>query len=237
MIPLTRAAGLPGLAQATAATRDAIDIVLGLRAVRTGSAGLAARSAVRGATASAAIEGADVERVEDPIVQGGLRVTQSVPDLATRWASAPLQVLARLHLLAAADLAPPDRLGRPRDPTAARRLTAMVTELSRDAGSPSPVPAVMVAAIVHAEAAEAFEPVGGLVGRAVERIVLMASGVDTAGVLVPEEGHRAEQESYLRDRERLLTGTDVAVARWVERCCRAYTHGAEVTAQMLRSSD
>lgn len=234
---MTRAPGLPGLAQAAAATRDALDIVLGQRAVRTGSASLAARSAARGASASAALEGADLQIVEDPILQGALRVTQAVPDLAARWRSAPLQVLARLHLLAAADLVAPDGLGRPRHATAARRLTALVAELGRNAVAPSPAPAVMVAAVVHAEAAEAFEPVGGLVGRAAERVVLMASGVDAAGVLVPEEGHRAEQESYRRDRERLLTGTDVAVARWVERCCRAYAHGAEVTAAMLNPSE
>jgi len=52
-------------------------------------------------------------------------------------------------------------------------------------------------------------------------------------VLVPEEGHLAEVDGYLADRKRLLTGTDVAVATWIERCCRAYTASAEVTAAIL----
>jgi hypothetical protein len=66
--------------------------------------------------------------------------------------------------------------------------------------------------------------------------VLASTGVDRTSVLVPEQGHLNEAEGYLTDRARLLTGTDVAVATWVERCCRAYTAGAEVTAQMVGSA-
>ena len=87
--------------------------------------------------------------------------------------------------------------------------------------------------MVHAEVAEAFAPAGGLVGRAAERIVLAARGVDASGVLVPEEGFVAEREGYGDDRRRLLTGTDYAVAVWFERCARAYTAAAEVTAAVL----
>jgi len=229
-----------GIAQAAAATRDAIDVVLGQREVQTGADALAAESVGRGAFASARLEGAEVDdesavarEGDDPLVKGALRVTEEAAGLVALWRRAPLQVLARLHLLAAADLAAADTLGRPTNPTAARRLTAMMAEIGCSSGPGSSVPALVVAAVVHAEAAEAFAPGGGLVGRAAERVVLISSGVDRTGVLVPEEGHLAERDGYLSDRRRLLTGTDVSVATWIERCCRAYTASAEVTAAML----
>jgi hypothetical protein len=236
VIPLTRATSLMGIAQAAAATRDAIDVVLRQRSVQTGAAALALRSAEQGAAASARLEasGRSVGD-DDPLLLAALRSTHATPELAVLWKTAPLQVLARLHLLAAADVASADELGRPKNPTSARRLQAMIAEISRSAGPGSSVPSLVVAAVVHAEAAEAFEPMGGVVGRAAERVVLVSTGVDPTGVLVPEQGHLDESDGYLADRTRLLTGTDVAVATWVERCCRAYTAGAEVTAQMVGS--
>ena len=241
MIPLTRATSLMGVAQAAAATRDAIDVVLRQRAVQTDKDNLAVLSLRRGAVASAVLEGADLAETADPdsadpYVRGARRVAASVPDLAALWRSAPLQVLARLHVLAAADLVDEHTLGRPRDATAARRLTATMGEADRAAAPSSPVPAVLVAAVVHAEVAEAFAPAGGVVGRAAERIVLISRGVDPFGVLVPEEGHLAERDGYAEERARLLTGTDQAVATWAERCCRAYTAAADVTAQLVAGS-
>jgi hypothetical protein len=237
VIPLTRAVGLYGIAQAATATRDAIDVVLRQRAVQTGAAALAAESALRGASASARLEqpnpAVDEGAADERLKRGALRATDAAAELAGLWRTAPLQVLARLHLLAAADLAGEESLGRPRDATAARRLTGTMAEIARSTSPGSVVPAVVVAALVHAEAAEAFAPAGGLVGRAAERVVLLSTGVDPTGVLVPEEGHLAEPDDYLGDRRRLLTGTDVAVATWVERCLRAYTSAADVTASML----
>ena len=238
VIPLGRAAALPGLAQAAAATRDAIDVVLGQRAVQVDAPRLAATSLGRGARASASLEGVpehalDVADTQDPLVRGARRVAASVPELVGLWRSTPLQVFARLHVLAAADMADESALGRPRDATSARRLTWTIAEIDRAAGPGSSVPALMVASVVHAEVAEAFAPAGGLVGRAAERIVLAARGVDPSGVLVPEEGFVAEREGYGDDRRRLLTGTDYAVAVWFERCARAYTAAAEVTAAVL----
>jgi hypothetical protein len=238
VIPLRRAAGLTGLAQAAAATRDAIDVVLGQRAVQVDAARLAAAGLWRGARASAMLDGASAEAADetgptDPVVRGARRVAAGLPDLSARWQSAPLQVLARLHVLAAADLADEAALGRPRDATSARRLTSTIAEIDRAAGPGSSVPAIMVASVVHAEVAEAFSPAGGVVGRAAERVVLAARGVDPSGVLVPEEGFLAERDGYADERARLLTGTDEAVALWFERCARAYTAAAEVTARML----
>ena len=213
-------------------------MVLTQRAVQVDAGRLASTGLWRGARASALLDGASAEAVgqedpTDPVVRGARRVAAGLPDLSGRWQTAPLQVLARLHVLAAADLADEAALGRPRDATSARRLTSTMAEITRAAGPGSTVPAVMVAALVHAEVAEAFTPAGGVVGRAAERIVLAARGVDPSGVLVPEEGFLAEKDGYATERARLLTGTDEAVALWIERCARAYTAAAEVTARML----
>ena len=54
----------------------------------------------------------------DPVLAGALRVSEALEGGATAlvgvWQRAPLQALARLHVLAAADLVDDDRLGRPR---------------------------------------------------------------------------------------------------------------------------
>ena len=61
---------------------------------------------------AAALEGVDVPladlragEVADPVVQGALRVSAGLGSMVETWSRAPGQVLARLHLLAAADAA------------------------------------------------------------------------------------------------------------------------------------
>lgn len=228
---LSDIAALPGIAHAAASARDAVDVVLRQPSVRRQAAGVAATSVARGASASAQLEGADPDRPDDPSVLGALRATGAAGELAGLWARAPLQVLARLHLLAAADLAEPDTVGRPVDTAAARRLTALVRDVG--AGAAGEVPALVVAAVVHAEVAEAFAPAGGVVGRAAERVVLVATGLDPSGLLVPEVGHLSEEERYTLDRRAFAGGGPLAWGRWVERCCRAYTRGAEETAAIV----
>jgi hypothetical protein len=153
-VPLTDIAALPGIAHAAASARDAVDVVLRQPSARRQAAVVAATSVVRGASASARLEGAEPDRTDDPLVLGALRATGAAVEMAGLWARAPLQVLARLHLLAAADLADPDTVGRPVDAEAARRLTALVRDVGTSAASE--VPAMVVAAVVHAEVAEAF---------------------------------------------------------------------------------
>ncbi len=120
-------------------------------------------------------------------------------------------------------------LGRPVDADAARRLQEMTAELAATRGGAA-VPALVVAALVHATVAESFAPAGGLVGRAAERVVLMSTGLDPHNLLVPEAGHLAAAESYAADRAACVTGRLAGPARWAERCCRAYTYAAERTA-------
>jgi Fic family protein len=119
--PFARIAALPGVTDAVLSARAAVDRLLGHRVLRRRSAEVSAESALRGARASAALEGRPVAledvragAVDDPFVQGALRVSAEVGALAETWRQAPRQVLARLHALAAADIVDMARLGRPR---------------------------------------------------------------------------------------------------------------------------
>jgi hypothetical protein len=233
-----RVAGLSGIGQAAASARDGIDVVLRQPDVRRRAGRIAAAAAVRGADASAALEAWSGSGVatpgptvaapdrDDPLWLGALRATGAVLELAPTWSRAPLQVLARLHVLVAADLVGSEQLGRPVDAEAARRLTEMTADLA--AGTTAP--ALVVAALVHATVAEAFAPAGGIVGRAAERVVLVATGLDPQNLLVPEAGHLAAAEGYLSERADAVSGLLAGPARWTERCCRAYTYAAEQTA-------
>ena len=112
---------------------------------------------------------------------------------------APLQALARVHAVAAGASLPEDRLGRPRDPESAQRLRGVADLLTARTSAP----ALLVAAVVHAELATAapFASHNGIVARAAERLVLVARGVDEKSLVVPEAGHlalRAAYESNLR---------------------------------------
>ncbi|MEV4254750.1 oxidoreductase, partial [Spirillospora sp. NPDC049652] len=106
-------ADLPGVEEAVADARKAVDRLLGHRILRRRSAEVSTESALRGARASAVLEGTPVTMDElrsaveghaAPIVQGSLRVSAELGSLAETWRKAPRQVLARLHVLAAADL-------------------------------------------------------------------------------------------------------------------------------------
>jgi hypothetical protein len=127
--PLAPLGRLPGVPEAVAAARRAVDRLYGHRVMRRRSAEVTAESALRGARASAALEGADwaLEEVrrrsdfggdaEARLVGGALRVNAEVGQLPGVWRHSPAQVLARLHLLASGDVSEPavaSRIGRPR---------------------------------------------------------------------------------------------------------------------------
>lgn len=223
--PFASVAQLEGVGAAAAHARDAIDALLRHRAMRHDSGRVAAESALQGARASAQLEGADRDRLEDPVVQGALRATGEIASLARIWEQAPMQALARLHTLAARDLVPPDDLGRPRSDIDAPRLN----QLARLATAPTRAPGVVVAALVHGEllALRPFPEANGLVARAAERLVLVARGVDTKAASVPEAGHLAARSTYEQLVRAYSSGQPDGVAAWVRHCCEAYAAGAE----------
>jgi hypothetical protein len=223
--PFAEVAALTGVAVAAAHARDAIDALLRHPAVIRDEGRFAAASALQGAQASALLAGGDPSIADDPVTHGALRTTGEAVRLASTWLQTPGQVLARLHLLAARDLADPADLGRPRAGVDQNRLDQLI----RLASAPSAAPGVVVAALVHGEllAIDAFAAGNDLVARAAERIVLIARGVDLKAVSIPEAGHAALRREYSDRVLRYTSGDPAGVAAWVRHCCDAYARGAD----------
>ncbi|MFC9325065.1 oxidoreductase [Kitasatospora sp. NPDC057015] len=122
--PLAPLAELPGVPEAVAEVRKSVDRLYGHRVMRRRASEVTSEAALRGARASAALDGADwpleeVRRRTDfgadadaRTVGAALRVSAEAGQLLSVWRHSPLQVLARLHLLAAGDGA--EAAGRPR---------------------------------------------------------------------------------------------------------------------------
>ena len=229
--PLAPLLELPGVGAATDSARAAVDRLLGHKVLRRESAGVSTESALRGARASAALEGADVPLarlrsgdVTDPVVRGSLRVSAALGGMVETWPRAPGQVLARLHVLAAADLADAAGLGRPA-PHAGPRLSGLLSLVT----GASSAPAVVVAALVHGEIA-ALRPFGtadGIVARAAARLTGITRGLDPKAVSVPEVGlAELGREAYASALAGYASGNPDGLALWLRHCCRATELGA-----------
>lgn len=224
---------LEGVPSAFAGARDGIDVVLRDRGLRRTSPETTAESLLRGAHASAVLEGSgsSLEEVRagggDEIAADAVRVSTELLGLTPVLRRTPLQALARLHALAGHGSLPADRLGRPRDPEAAARLRGVADLLTAE----TVAPALAVAAVVHAELVTAapFPSHNGIVARAAERLVLVAKGVDEKSLVVPEAAHlalRAEYESNLRG---YATGGQAGVHAWLLYAAEAYAAAAEAS--------
>ncbi len=228
--PLTPLLALPGVAESVNASRQAVDGLLGNRVLRRRSSDVSAESLLRGAWASAVLAGstATLDEVRsgaatDPIVQGALRVSTELANLADTWSGAHRQVLARLHALAATDLLAPDQLGRPRpDREVAHRLDTLAEVLAL-----TEAPALVVASIVQAEllALDAFAPASGVVARAAARLTLIDRGLDPKSLVVLEVGQLELRSDFQAAIEDYRTGEPQAVVAWIGHCGRALELG------------
>lgn len=239
--PLAWLLDLEGVPSAYAAARDGIDVMLRDRGLRRTSPETTAESMLRGAHATAVLEGSASTLAEvregrgDDIALDAVRLSTSLLALAPLLKTAPLQAIARVHAVAAQSSLPAESLGRPRDAASADRLRG-VGELLRAQTS---APALVVAAIVHADLASAspFASHNGIVARAVERLVLVARGVDSKSLVVPEAGHlalRAQYESNLRG---YRDGGTRGVHAWVMYAAEAYGAGAEASPLRRRAAE
>jgi len=225
---------MPGVAEAAEAARAALGKAHRHRTNLRNWPVTAAESAVRGARSSSALDGGGVQVdsdsvIDDPVLAGALRVGQALEGGTTAlvgvWQRAPLQALARLHSLAAADLADEQQLGRPRQvPEIAARLD-LVTSLVTGG---STVGAPVLAAVAHGEllTLAPFGSADGVVARAVSRLVTIATGLDPHGLGVPEVYWLRRAEEYQSAATGFATGTAEAVGAWLLFCCRALEDGA-----------
>jgi hypothetical protein len=251
---------LPGIAEATEAARQSCTQLRWHEALRRRVPEAAAESRVRGARASAALDGAemDLDLVRDlmrgaapwppvpgpleAVLRGAIQATAETEHLGSTISTAPSQALARVHAAAAGHLLPQAQVGRPRqggqtslefsdlgpapgESVVRERLSGIVELLlcARDC------PAVVVAALVHAEIATVrpFARGNGLVARAMERAIIQASGLDPTGVAVVELGHGAAGPAYLGALAAYGTGSPQGVALWITHCAGAIVAGAQ----------
>lgn len=221
--PLADLARLEGVPSAVGAARDAVDAVLRDRGLRRMTGQQAAAARIASARASA-------ELTDDPErwLPGAARLSVELTALAGLIRVSPGQALARAHALVGRGQLPDEALGRVRtDEEVSRRMSTLRSVLTQ----PTAAPGVVVAAVAHAEVATVapFGTADGLVARAVEHMVLVASGVDPLGVVVVEAGHLALRASY----ERSLAGYSAdgvpGVRGWLLHCVAALAAGAEAT--------
>jgi hypothetical protein len=224
--PFASLAAIPEVAAAAAAAREEVDALLWRRDVRGAASEVAAASIQRGARDSAAIDGADVATAEDSpmgrVLDASLRLTAAVPTQVDVFGRAPLQAWAHLHALVAHGFTPADELGRPRsveqadDPlslgplppvsAAADRLALLAQLLT----APTQAPALVVAALAHAEVAvlRPFSWGSGLLARATTRLVLAGRGVDPSCFGIPEHGMlELGRPSYVRALQGYASGS------------------------------
>jgi hypothetical protein len=221
--PLADLAQLEGVAEAVATARAALDAVLRDRGLRTVTAAQSAQALVAGARANAAL-------TEDPErwLPGCVRLSTELAALSALVRVAPGQALARAHVLAASGAVPKARLGRVRaEPEVSRRMLQL-NELLTGA---SQAPALVLAAVVHAEIAiiEPFGSADRVVARAVEHMVLISAGVDPRAVIVSEAGHAAHPDSYRVALRGYADGTLDGVRGWILHCAQALVIGATMS--------
>jgi hypothetical protein len=255
---LARLSTLPGVDDAIRAAREACTALRWHPALRKHSAEARAEATIRAARCSAALDGAryPVSLIRDAargaamlpddasgrLAHGALRALSQAQELETTIGGAPAQALARLHVAAAAGLLPDDQLGRPRqgfeppgdgvgEPSQAPMGSALGARLTGigDLLAASPAaPALVVAALVHAEVitARPFVAGNGLVARAAARAVIVGRGLDPMGVVVWEAAHLDAGPGYLEALLGYASGRADGVAGWLIHCADAVVKGA-----------
>ncbi len=234
--PLAPLVHLDGVAAAADAARDALSAVHRHPVNLRGWLDSSTEASWRTAHSSAGIEGAagSLKRdddVDDPVLAGAMRLAlaltgDSLDQLVSVWTRAPLQALARLHLLAAADLVTdPDTLGRPRtDPDVSQRLDMLAQLVTGGTSVAAPV----LAGVVHGEllTLAPFSTANGVVARAAARLVAASTGLDPHSLGVPEVTWLRRIDEYRSAAVAFGTGTGTGVREWLLLQCAALEAGA-----------
>jgi hypothetical protein len=243
--PLAPLADLHGVAQASEEAREALGRAHRHKTNLRGWPATAAEAALRAARSSSVLDGGSMQLEDaesgraEPVLTGALRVSEALEGGATAligvWQRAPLQALARLHMLAAADLTCADGLGRPRAELDVARRLELLTDLV--AGG-SRVPAPVLAAVAHGEmlTLAPFGSADGVVARAVSRLVTVSTGLDPHGLGVPEVYWMRHAADYREAALGFASGTPEGVGEWLVMCCRALQAGAKEAMSIARAA-
>jgi hypothetical protein len=226
--PLAPLLSLPGVADAASAAKDAVFQVHRHRVNLRGWATTAAEASVRAARASAALEGGPTEipesgEVSDPVLAGSLRIAEALGGLVGTWQRAPLQALARLHVLAAADLSA--EVGRPRvSADVSQRLDLLGTLVTGGTSVPAPI----VVAVVHGEllGLAPFDVANGVIARAAARMTSISTGLDPKGLGVPEVACLRRSAEYEAASVAFASGSLEGLTEWILFVCSSLEAGA-----------
>lgn len=239
MDPLAPLLELPGVEEAVHAAREAVDAVHAHPANRRGWPATAAEASVRAARASAALDGGDADipaggTVAEPRLAGALRIAESIGPLLPVWQRAPMQALAKLHVLAAADLVEDDALGRPR---AVRAVSKRLDILAGLVAGGTSVPGPVLTAVVHGEllALSPFGSADGVVARAAARVSMIATGLDPKGLIVPEVFFLRRADSYREAAAAFARGGE-GLTEWLLFSCEAVQAGAREATSIAESA-
>jgi hypothetical protein len=241
--PLAPLAGLPGVAAAGEEAREALGRAHRHRTNLRGWPATAAEASLRAARASSVLDGGSLQLAEDgdpdPVLAGALRVSEALEGGATSlvgvWQRAPLQAIARLHALAAADLTDDDSLGRPRADAEVGRRLALLADIVT---SGTTVPAPVLAAVVHGEllTLAPFGTADGVVARAISRLVTIATGLDPHGLGVPEVHWMRHSRDYQAAARGFAAGTPDGLAAWLVLSAQALHAGAREALTIAQSA-
>lgn len=178
----------------------------------------------------------------EAVMRGVVAATAASEEVRGRVLGAPAQVLARLHVAAVGDRIEAASVGRPRtsgetcaelvdvgplpDAAEVSRRLSLLGDIVRGHAT---IPAVVLAAVVHAEVATVrpFTHGNGVVARALERALVQATGLDPTGVAVTELGHfRQGMPAYVGALTAYATGSREGVRLWLEHACAALVSAA-----------
>ena len=252
-------AALPGVAEAAGLARDALDPLLLDRRLRTHAAGLAASATLRNAHASATLEGAEVPMEElaggntgSPVLRVAAGVLEAHSAIRRLSGQPARQVWAQLAAIVGREYLDDGQRGRPRqhdeplhDPLHLRTLhapddvavrLAVFAELLQ---RPTSAPALVVAAIAHAEllALQPFGAGNGIIARAYAHLVLAERGVDPDFFAMSDVGLLSlGRAAYVRAIEGYERGGE-GVAQWCVHIASAFERGAMLSRQALSTME
>lgn len=232
--PLAGLAELPGVPEAVTQANDHLARLHRHPANLRGWDVTGAESVLRGARASAQLDGGSPRlpedgQVEDPILAGALRAAEllapdGVTETVTTWRRAPLQIIARINSVASPQMSDPAFRqktagdaeflvpGRPRRSTDAR-----LQLLGKFITGGTKVNATVLSAVIHGEllTLQPFADATGVTARACSRLATIATGLDPRGLGVPEVWWNRRRDEYQAKAEGFASGTPEGVAEWI----------------------
>ncbi|UBI07194.1 oxidoreductase [Corynebacterium falsenii] len=232
--PLAPLADLPGVPDAVEKANDFLARVHRHPANLRGWDVTGSEAVLRGARASAQLDGGSPRlpedgQVEDAVLAGALRAAEmlapdGITETQTTWRRAPLQIMAKINAVASPQMSDPSFRskvagsaeflvpGRPKRATDGR-----LQLLGHFITGGTKVNAVVLSAVIHGEllTLQSFADANGVTARACSRLATISTGLDPRGLGVPEVWWNRHRAEYAEKAEGFASGAPDAVAEWI----------------------